>query len=358
VNNRSPDFRGVSSMTKTLTKLTKMTPTTTLLAVSVTLAGALAACTWSPALAPTNTGGAGHGATGGTGGVPIVGGTGGVPVGNGTGNGGSTSITGGGPGKVVPIPADYTKVDVGGFKLGAPIDPASGNTSVDSPAEGCFKVVGVVRDFKGSNEAGGHPDFETYSGSKQTTALVGPMLGGDRKPIYGAACDMAGTTAACPYGQQMTTKAAFDQWYRTVADTNKAYQISFIFEPNGNVTTFQSDAFFPLDGAGFNNGPNNHNFGFTTELHTKFVYKGGEVFTFKGDDDLWVFVNRKLALDLGGLHPEVTGSIDMDTMAASLGLVKGTAYDIELFHAERHTSASHFRVDTNFVFVDCGIIIP
>jgi fibro-slime domain-containing protein len=337
--------------------MTKLT-TTTLLAVTVTIAGSFAACTWSPALAPDNTGGGGKGATGGTGGVPIVGGTGGVPVGNGTGNGGSMVITGGGPGKVVPIPADYTTVEVGGFKLGAPIDPAGGNTTVDSPPDGCFKVIGVVRDFKGSNEAGGHPDFETYSGSKPTTGLVGPMLGGDRKPIYGAACDMPGKTAACPYNQQMTTKAAFDQWYRTVAGTNMAYQISFIFEPNMGVTTFQSEAFFPLDGAGFGNGPNNHNFGFTTELHTKFVYKGGETFTFTGDDDLWVFVNKKLALDLGGLHPSATDTIDMDAMAGPLGLVKGTAYDIELFHAERHTSASHFRVDTNFVFIDCGIIIP
>jgi len=38
--------------------------------------------------------------------------------------------------------------------------------------------------------------------------------------------------------------------------------------------------------------------------------------------------------------------------------VKGGTYDLELFHAERHTNASNFRVDTNFVFVDCGVVIP
>jgi fibro-slime domain-containing protein len=70
-----------------------------------------------------------------------------------------------------------------------------------------------------------------------------------------------------------------------------------------------------------------------------------------------VFVNGKLALDLGGLHAEVTGTIDLDQAAASLGIAPGKVYAMDLFHAERHTDASRFRVDTNFSFVDCGKVI-
>ena len=281
-----------------------------------------------------------------------------TPVGNGgaaaTGTGGAGSA----PGPYM-LPPDFTKAMMGGFKLGSAIDPgtmgAAGSGAGGDSGSSCgTEILGVVRDFKGANEMGGHPDFEAYKGSDASLGVVKATLGGDQKPEYNG----TGPITDPANGQQTTSKMAFDEWYRATAGVNKPYIVYFYFEPNAGVLTFQSNAFFPLDGKGWGDTPGaKHNFGFTTEVHTKFNYRGNETFAFTGDDDLWVFINHKLAIDLGGLHPEKSKTISLDTEAAKLGIAVGNTYDLDLFHAERHTNESNFRVDTNLAFTNCGVVV-
>jgi fibro-slime domain-containing protein len=259
-------------------------------------------------------------------------------------DGGGYNPTGDGSGYPASLPPGFTKADVGGYKLGEPI--TAGNTgSLDagtSSAGGCgTKLLAVVRDFRADGV-----NFEGVIADDR--GLVDTTLGADEKPVFAKTGPTATTGGP----------ADFDQWYRDVDGVNSPYVLYLWFKPNGGVLTFHSTSFFPLDGKGFGNEGNPHNYHFTTEVHTEFQYKGGETFHFTGDDDLWVFINKKLAIDLGGVHGAQTAQVDLDTFAATSGLTKGQVYPLEFFHAERHTTESNFEVETDLSFVNCGRIVP
>ncbi|MCU0691005.1 MAG: fibro-slime domain-containing protein [Polyangiaceae bacterium] len=259
------------------------------------------------------------------------------------GSGGDGGHGGGFPLGPDGIPIGFTKADIGAWKLGDRLEGGA-KPSMDE----CGSVLlGVVRDHKDGSKPGGHPDFQTFMGHG-LKGIVEQNLGADRKPVYAHATSTIYTT----------TPENFRQWYLDVPDVNQTYAIYFYLAPTAGIFTFESNAFFPLDEAGWGNEGNDHNFHFTTELHTRFKYNGGETFRFIGDDDLWVFINNKLAIDLGGLHPVQEDEIALDSAASALGISVGNDYALDLFHAERHTDKSNFRVDTNMQFVDCGEIVP
>jgi fibro-slime domain-containing protein len=280
----------------------------------------------------------------------------------------------------------------------------------------------IARDFQNyspnSTPPTGHPDFGHYccdDSLQKGKGVVRSTLDSSHKPVW------AGPTQdplADADAQQLlfTGKKEFDQWYRDVSGVNMTvYESLTLLQSATAKTTYAMNSdtdqpwldlcgFFPLDdlskpkvdqntgkpvtytetrkdpttgkdvtftchaydGLGFGSDWANHNFSFTTELRYWFQYQGTEKLKFTGDDDVWVFINGTMAIEMPGIHNRAVGTVILDSSngtaqvgygeppssysTVDLKMTKGSVYEVVVFQAERWCCGSNYMLTlANFI---------
>lgn len=228
----------------------------------------------------------------------------------------------------------------------------------------------VYRDFKSKNygpEKKGHPDF--YTGGSCSSNWLEPFPGLVEEELnefgkpqlsseeLGGECFIQSEESFASWYREPESSSAFSGYSKVVTDS-----LVLTLQEETGIYLFDAPFFLPLTGRGWmseeipaadreaaeGEKEGIGNFLFTTEARYWFEYDPDleAKLSFYGDDDVWVFVGGKLALDLGGTHGTADGSFVLDdATGASLGLEKGRVYEIAVFHAERNPTLSSFKLE-------------
>ncbi len=229
-------------------------------------------------------------------------------------------------------------------------------------------IVGTINLFP--NENGGFVNRMTNDGQQYTRPVSSGIQWCSNSADGCDQCPAGYTTCygpCTPWGENSTQTCAQYDVDELAFDGNPLFfPIPLPAGATGQVANIPEEVY----GGGWKADPSGtqRNFLFSSEVTYWFKYEAGSTseLVFNGDDDVWVFLNRRLAVDLGGLHVPVEGTLtisdggitirtpkakdDLKTLVAvektlaDFGLEDGGVYEIKVFHAERKPTGSSFKL--------------
>lgn len=202
-----------------------------------------------------------------------------------------------------------------------------------------------------------------YQADTNMTTVTGTDKKEHSVPIYGMAVDAYKSIVLTDNG---TGTYSFEAGYSgTKKDVRYDQESGTIYNgTNGG----DESGFYPLENLGYeqpglltatskvNNGAKNG--GFTLRGESQFVYNKASklYFTFTGDDDVYMYINGTLALDLGGAHGRNSKTVNLNDLdATKYGLKEGQVATFTFFYMERCSDASTFGIKTNMELVQRAI---
>lgn len=140
-------------------------------------------------------------------------------------------------------------------------------------------------------------------------------------------------------------------YYTTVSDTTL-----HPFLPTTGSTTFRqtNTPYFLDSGASKRSAASfesqiGRDYNFSMEGHGQFVFNTEDnlYFTFEGDDDVYLFINNKMVMDIGAAHSITKSTFNLNDYIKECGLKDGEMYDFDFYYMERHSYGSNIRIETN-----------
>ena len=236
------------------------------------------------------------------------------------------------------------------------------NTSADGFSEN-FKNAKTYANISNAYDLAWYLLNTIYQADTNMTTVTGTDMKEHSVPIYGMAVDAYKSIVLTDNG---TGTYSFEAGYSgTKKDVRYDRESGTIYNgTNGG----DESGFYPLEDLGYeqpglltatskvNNGAKNGSF--TLRGESQFVYNKDSnlYFTFTGDDDVYMYINGVLALDLGGAHGRNSKTVNLNDLdATKYGLKEGQVATFTFFYMERCSDASTFGIETNMELVQRAI---